>query len=136
MIDDIAITAPASWQVEHSQLIEPDDIVIVRAIRQPLRNAPAQIAMFIAQEGRQEKEELGDLETQPDHVIPLAAGWEGTDLVAAPEDAMGYKQKIRLVICGKPFGDSLILVELQVPDSIAHAAPDTLARLLASIGPA
>ena len=49
---------------------------------------------------------------------------------------MGYQQRMRVVLCGKAFGDTMVFMAIQVPETIASAAPAFLAAVIASIGPA
>jgi hypothetical protein len=63
----------------------------------------------------------------------LPPGWQSGELVAAPEDGMGYRQRIRVVLCGRAFGDRTVFVLIEVPETIAAAAPGFFAQLLASI---
>jgi hypothetical protein len=49
---------------------------------------------------------------------------------------MGYHQRIRVIVCGRAFGDTLVLMAIQVPETVASAAPAFLAALIASTGPA
>jgi hypothetical protein len=70
-------------------------------------------------------------------MIALPAGWEGTELwLALPEDPMGYRQRLRVVMCGRVVGDQVIFAAIQVPETIASGAPEFFVQLLASIGPA
>jgi membrane associated rhomboid family serine protease len=136
VVDGLAVTAPAHWEASGRQVFQPDGVVVVRLARQPLVEAPQQIGMWIVEEGRRSKEELGELTTAREAIIALPAGWEGTELEAAPEDAMGYHQRIRVIVCGRAFGDTLVLMAIQVPETVASAAPAFLAALIASAGPA
>lgn len=49
---------------------------------------------------------------------------------------MDYRQRYRLIVCGRLFGDQLITVVIHTPETIAMAAPAFLARLLGSMKPA
>ena len=137
VVDGIAVTAPASWRTATNQLFQPDGVVVVVLARQPRANASQQVAMWVAEAGRQLKGDLGELTVAREPVVALPAGWEGTELQAAPEDeSLGYRQRMRVIVCGRAFGDAMILMAIQVPDAVATAAPAWLAALIASTGPA
>ena len=136
VVDHVAITAPSSWIVTTDQVYQPDQLVVVTLVHQPTTNATAQIAMWIAEQGRRSKLELGELTTVHDPIVALPAGWEGTELEAAIEDSLGYHQRVRIVVCGRAFGDQMTFTAIQVPETIARGAPEFFVRLLASIGPA
>jgi len=132
----VAIAAPAGWRVEGNQVRQPDDLVRVTFERQVRGDPTQQLAMWIAKEGRALTDELGALTSTSQRVIALPAGWEGAELEASQEDGTGYRQRIRVVMCGRAFGSAVILIWVAVPESIARAAPEAFVQLLASIGPA
>ena len=49
---------------------------------------------------------------------------------------MGYRQRVRVIVCGRAFGDTLVVMAIQVPEAVATAAPAFFAALIASTGPA
>ena len=132
----VQLATPVGWRVEGNQVRQPDDLVHVTLERQVLGDPAQQLAMWIAREGRVLKDELGALTVTPQRTIALPAGWEGAELEASQEDGTGYRQRIRVVMCGRAFGTALILTWVVVPESIARGAPGFFAQLLASIGPA
>jgi rhomboid protease GluP len=136
IIDGVAITAPASWRVEPNQLFQPDQIVVIKVVRQPLTNLAQQIAAEIVQQGRQWKDELGELTAVRQPAVALPDGWEGSELEAAPEDAMGYRQRVRMIVCGRAFGNTVVIMAIQMPGAVAIDAPELLSALIASTGPA
>ena len=149
VVAGVAIAAPARWQVSTNQLVhggevertegqllQPDGLVIVTITHQPRTDPARQIATWLADEGRHARDELGELAPAAAPVLAPQPGWEGGELVAAPEDGMGYRQRVRVVLRGRVFGDRTIFVAIQVPETILIAAPEFFARLLASIGPA
>ena len=136
VVGDLAITAPAEWKIAADQIYQADELVVLRLFHQP-RTAPAsQVAMWVAEAGRRAKVELGEVTTAHEPLVALPDGWDGTELEAEIEDSIGYRQRVRVVVCGRAVGDLMILTAIQVPETIARAAPDFFARLLASIGPA
>jgi membrane associated rhomboid family serine protease len=142
VLDELAITAPVGWEAVGAagkapgRVAQPDELVVVHLAHQPRANPVQQVAMWIAEEGRRAKDELGELTTAREAVVALPAGWDGTELEAAPEDAMGYRQRVRVIVCGRAFGDTMVLMAIQVPETLASAAPEFLATLIASTGPA
>lgn len=142
VIDGFAITVPASWEVSDHQVFQPNGVVVVRLAQKPSDHPREQIAMWMAEEGRRLKNELGELGTSvelttaQEAIIALPAGWEGVELEAAPEDAMGHHQRMRVIVCGRAFGDTMVLMAILVPETVASAAPEFLAALIASTGPA
>jgi hypothetical protein len=109
---------------------------VVTLARQPRSEPGQQLAMWIATEGRRAKDELGELSAARAPLIPLPAGWEGTELEAAQEDGTGYTQRVRVVLCGRVVGDVMIFTVVALPESIAREASALFVQLLASIGPA
>jgi rhomboid protease GluP len=142
VLDGFAITIPASWEVSAHQVFQPNGVVVVRLAQQPSGHPREQIAMWMAEEGRRLKNELGELGTSveltkaPETIIALPAGWDGVELQAAPEDAMGHRQRMRVIVCGRAFGDTMVLMAIWVPETVASAASEFLAALIASTGPA
>ena len=136
VIDGFAIEAPAGWRRQGSQLFQPDSVVVV-TIGQVSAVAPdRQIEMWLTEERRRLERELGDAAIASAPRVALPAGWQGAEFEAAPEDAMGYRQRLRVITGGRVFGDRMVFMEIQVPDVVAAAAPAFVAALIASIGPA
>jgi len=143
VVGDLAIAVPVSWQTQLDasgkvvgQVFEPDGVVVITLAHRPRSNTAQQIAMWIAEAGRGAKDEFGELTTPREASVMLPDGWEGTESEAAPEDAMGYRQHMRVIMCGRAFGDMVVVMAIQVPETVANAAPEFLAALIASIGPA
>lgn len=137
VVDGLAITAPARWEVATDQLFQSDGVVVVKLAHQPRGNPAQQIALWIAEEGRRSKDELGgELTIAREPTVALPAEWDGKELEAAPADAMGYRQRVRVILCGRAFGDTMVLMAIQVPEVVASAAPAFFAALIASTGPA
>jgi rhomboid protease GluP len=136
VVDGLAITAPASWEVATGQLVQPDGLVVVELAHEPRADPLQQIAVWVAAAGRRAKTELGDVTRAREPIIALPDGWTGTELEAAPGDAMGYRQRVRVIVCGRAFGDTMVLMAIRVPEVVASAAPAFFAALIASTGPA
>jgi hypothetical protein len=136
VVDGLAITAPASWEVASGELAQPDGLVVVKLAHEARRDPAQQVAVWITEEGRRSKDELGELTRARDAIVALPDGWIGTELEVAPADAMGYRQRVRVILCGRAFGDTMAVMAIQVPEAVASAAPAFFAALIASTGPA
>lgn len=135
VVGGVAITAPTDWRSSGTQLVHPDDVVELRVLRQPADAPAVQLARWLVDQGQRAAGELGPLAPEP-AIIPLPEGWEGKELAGAPEDALGALQPMRVVLCGKTFGDTVVTVAIVLPASVARATPGFFTRLLASIAPA
>lgn len=144
ILDGLAITVPASWEMfidpsgKSPDQVFQDEMVIVKLTkrdRQPLVPLAQQIDGWITEEVRHLKSGLGELARAHEPIVVLPAGWDGTEFEAAPEDA-GYHQRLRVIMCGRAFGDMVVVMAIQVPETVASAAPEFLAAVIASIGPA
>lgn len=149
VVEGVAIQAPARWlsaprqaltshgQRSEAQLLEPDALVEVIAMVQP-RVAPAeQLRLWSDEQQKAIENELGKVTPASDALIELPPGWEGRELIMIPpEDAMGYQERSRVIVCARAFGDRTVFAAIYVPETIAAAAPGFFARLLASIEPA
>jgi hypothetical protein len=49
---------------------------------------------------------------------------------------MGTRQHYRIVVAGKAFGGSLVMLIVMTPDSVSRAAPEFFTKLIASAVPA
>jgi hypothetical protein len=137
IVDGVAIDAPAGWQRAPNQLFQPDTLVVVTLAHTPrVASAQQNIAMWLADDSRWPKDELGPLEAARERRIAMPAGWQGAEREAAPTGALGYRQRLRVIRCGRIAGDQVLLMEIQVPDAVATAAPAFFAELIASVGPA
>jgi membrane associated rhomboid family serine protease len=135
VVAGLAITAPVHWEVRGNQLSQPDDIAVVILAREPRTDPVSQIAVWIAEEGRRSKASLGELTRSREPLVALPEGWDGTELEATVEEA-GYRQRMRVIFCGRAFGDTVVVMAIQVPEAVASAAPGFFAALIASTGPA
>ncbi|HEX3760534.1 MAG TPA: rhomboid family intramembrane serine protease [Kofleriaceae bacterium] len=153
-VGELALQVPVSWQVsthpappDHALQLDgvayqPDELVVFKLSHQRGIDPGKQIAMWLAEETRRgsdspraarDGDELGDLAPVREPLIAVPAGWQSGELLATPEDGMGYHQRIRVVLCGRAFGDRTVFVAIEVPETIAAAAPGFFAQLLASI---
>jgi hypothetical protein len=136
-VGGVLVAAPATW-TNDGDLAEPDGLVLLTVHRTAEIDRAAQLAIWLADTAPTLARNHGfdRVDPAPDRVIPLPAGWEGGELVASVTDAMGYRQRFRLIVCGRVFGGDLVTVVLLAPESIARTTPTYLARMLASIKPA
>jgi len=136
VVGEVAISVPPSWEAAAGQVVQPDVDLVVKLAHQPRVRQAQQIAMWLTEEGRRSRDELGELTESREPIVALPAGWEGIELSGAPEDTMGYHQRMRVIMCGKAFGDTMVFMAIQVPETVASAAPAFFAAVIASTGPA
>lgn len=130
----VTITAPAAWLRSDGELAEPDGLVIVTAKRVPLVDAASQTAMWIGAEAPAiAKARYGAVEVASGTIVTLPKTWEGVELVSSFEDAMGYRQRYRMVVASRAFGNELVLVLVAAPETVAEKASVFLAFLIGSI---
>ena len=130
----VSITAPAAWLYSEGELAEPDGLVMVTARRVPLTDGPSQMATWIGAEAPAiAKARYGSVEAATETTVALPKHWEGVELVSSFEDPMGYRQRYRMVVCSRVFGDELVLVMVATPETVARKASAFLAFLVSSI---
>jgi membrane associated rhomboid family serine protease len=133
VIGGVSIAAPAAW-ITDDEIAEPDGLVVITAKRSPRTDVAAQIALWIAQAPTLAKNHGFEIvDPAPDTLVKLPAGWEGVELVASFSDPMGYRQRYRLIVCGRTIGEELITMMIQTPETVAYAAPRFLAFELSSV---
>ena len=150
-IEQVSITVPASWQqIERTAgdkakgqepilpgAAQPDDLMALQLTRGPAEQPAAQIAAWLVTEHQWSQRNLGDTSLASDRRVPLPDGWEGKELVVlSPADDLGYRQRDRLIVCGRGFATATVLLVVRVPETVATAAPAFVAALIASTGPA
>ncbi|HEX4421985.1 MAG TPA: rhomboid family intramembrane serine protease [Kofleriaceae bacterium] len=145
--DGVAITVPASWlstppttidgKPEPAHVLQPEELVVVKLARMARGDPASQLAVWIAEEGQRSAKEIGELRMVHDPIVALPAGWDGRELAAlGPEDDLGYRQRMRVILCDRAFADTTIVMAIQVPETVASAAPGFVAGLIASTAPA
>ncbi|HET9624382.1 MAG TPA: hypothetical protein VFP84_23580, partial [Kofleriaceae bacterium] len=145
----VAITAPASWPnapgpartppdpfAPAGVVSQPDGFFEIKLARVALANPTQQIAAWIASEGRQAKLDYGEVGPSASRLVALPAGWSGVELTAQIEDELDYRQRVRVILCGRAFGDQLVVMAIEVPETVASAAPGFVVALIAATGPA
>jgi len=137
VVGEVAISVPPSWAEVPGQVFEPDLAVVVTLAHHPRLEPNQQVATWIADADRRFKDQLGEVTEIREPLVALPAGWQGLELSAALKpDAMEYHQRIRVIVCGKAFGDTMVIMAIQAPETVASAAPEFLAAVIASTGPA
>lgn len=133
MVSGVSITAPAAW-INDGELSEPDGLVVVTTKRVPVTDVASQIAVWVGAEAPSiAKARYGSVEVATDTAVALPNKWEGVELISSFEDPMGYRQRYRMLVCGRVFGDELVLIMVSSPETIARNASSFLAYLIASI---
>lgn len=135
-VGGVAIAAPANW-TNDVELAEPDGLLIITVKRTPLTDLAGQMAVWISDTAPTiaRNHSFDTIDPAATKVVTLPTGWEGVEMIATFADAMGYRQSYRLVVCGRAFGDQLVMVVVHAPDVIAISAPGYLTRILSSIKP-
>jgi membrane associated rhomboid family serine protease len=135
-IGDILVTAPKRWLVTGDEVGDPDGIVMLLARRVKLEMPDVQIAAWLKTiEDPSQKSGFEKITRATDTVVELPPGWTGGEWIGSFADSMDYSQQFRIVMCGKRTEDSVIVVRIFAPDSVARAAPELLHDLLTSIVP-
>ncbi len=128
-VGDLVVTAPTSWTVMSDGLQEPDGLVELVVGREPL-------AIWLAEQPKRAKASGYDqVATVDEPIVGLPAGWEGKELDVSGLDPMGYRQHFRVIACGRTMSGVSIVASVTVPETVARAAPEYLAALIASVGP-
>jgi hypothetical protein len=150
-IEQVAITVPATWQRidrvpgDKARNLEPvlpgvaqpDDLMALQLSSGPAEQPAAQLAAWLVSEHQWAQRNLGDTSLAPDRRVALPDGWEGKELVVlAPADDLGYRQRDRLIVCGRGFPSATIVMAIRVPETVATAVPGFVAGLIASTAPA
>lgn len=151
VVEGVAIEAPTGWSSttievvlaghvdrREAQLAQPDGLIAVTALQQPRTDPVGQLRMWSAEQRIRIRNEDGvdDARLAERPLIALPPGWDGHELIAvAAEDALGYRERWRIVVCSRTFGDRIVFAAIYVPETIAAGAPEFFARLLASIEP-
>ena len=135
VLHGVALTAPSTWLAD-TELVDPDGLVIVNAVREPLNDLATQMAMHATQaQAVGLKRGFEEVTTPADRAVELPDGWEGAERLATVEDALGVTQRYRIIIAGKPFAGVLVVVVITTPDGIAQAAPEFFRAMIESAGP-
>jgi len=136
VVGNVAITAPATW-VNHGELADPDGLVMVLVQQEPLVDIMGQMTRWIARvQATGKARGFEEVVAATDRVLVLPDGWEGTERIGSFEDGTGNRQRFRLIIAGRAFGDTLVQLVIITPESIARSARAFFVELIASAKPA
>lgn len=131
IVNGVSIAAPAAW-INDGELSEPDGLVTVTTRRIAVNDVTTQLAVWIAVDAPAIAKRHGfeTVEAATSTIVKLPPGWEGSELVASFDDPMGYRQRYRLIACGRVFGEELVTVVITTPETVAIAAPGFLGSIL------
>ena len=134
-VGEVVLTAPPGW-LAGAELSDPDGIIRVLAVRVKRELPDIQLAgwiKMIEEPADKQQAEFEIIQRAPVSVVELPAGWTGVESIGSFSDSMGYRQAFRLVMCGRVAGDSVILVRIVTPDTVARGTASLLHDILASI---
>jgi membrane associated rhomboid family serine protease len=133
----VTATVPASWARLRDEMYDPDTLVVLLPLRvEPHGTLTEQLGAWHDGEIRRAKDRQFERVVEaPDAVVPLPAGWQGSELIASATDELGTVQTFRVIVAGRRESDSVILASLYVPETLARAAPAYYAAMVASIQP-
>ncbi|MGE0871644.1 MAG: rhomboid family intramembrane serine protease [Kofleriaceae bacterium] len=134
VVDRVAVEAPANWTTNANELSEPDGLVGVTLTRAPYDQAMGELATWSKTPPFYHRQDWRVVEGD-ERSLSLPDGWQGVEWSSAYEDALGYIQRYRVIICGHTFGDEMVVAMIHAPESLARSTPQFLARLLTSVRP-
>ena len=129
----LVAAAPAAWTVDDTLLLhDPDGLIEVRF---GSSNVDKPFDEFTQREQDRVRHQFDRIDIATEHVVPLPAGWDGHELAISSEEPneVGGRQHYRLIIAGKQMQGGVVLVSIEVADSIARAAPGLFTALIASV---
>jgi membrane associated rhomboid family serine protease len=135
-LEKASVTVPATWQHGHDEAFDPDMLASLTAFSGLVQESlAAELAKIDAAERKRMKEqELEHITVAATPLIPLPAGWVGSELIATTTDTLGDVQRFRVVIAGKSdTPTTAVVVTLYVPELIAAGAPGTFTDIIASV---
>jgi membrane associated rhomboid family serine protease len=133
-VDDLTVTAPASWRVDGDQLADRDQLIVTTWKHGA--GDPVQVATWLATQVKHEQDQEQDAHVRLlaplEHVVRLP-GWQVEELAVDLEDGAGGTQAMRVIYAGLALADSAVVVQLELPDTIARAASALLVQVLGSV---
>jgi membrane associated rhomboid family serine protease len=125
---------PASWSRTQDELYAHDIFMTLLAQRVPNTTVDKILPSFTEGEYARAKDKGFDqVSAAKDTLIPLPAGWQGSELVASVADALGSRQRHRVVVAARPDGDGVMLLSLYAPETIMRDAPAFFASIIGSV---
>ena len=129
--------APQSWQFSGDVLHDADRVIEAWVARVPNGGLADQLATFTTAEQKRahDVEHFDQIDVATEHLVPLPPGWEGGELVVSVEapDAIGGRQRYRVVVVGKQLTDGVVLTSVYVPETVARDAAPFFTQLVQSI---
>jgi membrane associated rhomboid family serine protease len=131
-LGSVQVSAPASWKAADDELTDPDQLVVVYA-----RHIDGELPRRLEELQAGEADHARNLGFDPpklatERLVPLPAGWSGSELELSATDALDARQHFRLVVAGRPDAQGLVVVALYVPETLARAAPGYFTDMLGS----
>lgn len=127
---------PASWSRAQDELYAHDVYMTLLAQRVPATTVDKILPSFTEGEYARAKDKGFDqVSAAPSSVVPLPAGWQGSELVASVADALGERQRHRVVVAARSDGTGVMVVSLYMPETMARDAPAFFASIVASVQP-
>jgi len=125
VVDGIAITVPARWQIVGPDFVETDPFIAISVARS------ATPAAWVMAEPTRAKDLRGFDAITPatTRILAVPAGWTGIELVATVVDDY-LEQRYRVLAARRADG---IVAAVYVPEALATSASPQLAAMLASI---
>jgi len=132
-LGSVRITAPAAWTASDDELTDPGQLVDLTA-----HHVAGDLAIRLAELTASETDHAHTLgfesaKLATERLVPLPAGWQGSELELSATDALGAQQQFRLVVAGRPDASGVVLVALYAPDTILRAASGYLTGMLVSV---
>ena len=133
-VRDVTVSAPAGWLASDDELGDADDLFTLAVHREPSGTFSVQLATYGAQEPARARDRGFDqVDLATDHLVPLPDGWEGSELVVSVADALGSRQRYRVVVAGHAAPTGVILASLYLPETVARKAPSFFTQMIQSI---
>jgi len=125
-------STPAAWKLDDDSLHDPDDLIEVRFLSS---NTAHPFDDITQREEDRVRHQFDRIDISTEHVVPVPPGWDSRELAISSEEPneVGGRQHYRLIIAAKQVPGGLIVMSIEVADSIARAAPGLLTALVASI---
>jgi len=130
---EVEVIAPATWIVNKQALSDPDGLIELYA---ELGDASAKVEGWIKRvTDEQLQRGAKRIAASVGSILRIPDGWEGGELTAWADDPLDGEQRFVIVVVWRSFGSQRVFGALALPESMARAAPELFAGILASFGP-
>ena len=132
VVPGLFISVPPGWKLDDDSLHDADDLIEVRFLSS---NKPNPVEDITQREEDRVRHLFDRIDISTERVVPLPAGWDGRELAISsnePNEA-GGRQHFRLILANKQVPGGLIVMSIEVADSIARADPGLFTALVASV---